>query len=233
MFRPNVDYAPWRQRLLANTRVQIPDILEDHYAQQIHAALAAETEWSLAYQEGDAPARLEPAEYAALDAAQRTALVARVAGAARGRYAYVYENYSMTQRYADPARAGHLLQALVDVFHYEPILEFIRGLTGDPDITRVRIQATRYLPGHLLRRHDDTGYDEQKRRFAFVFNLGRGWQPDWGGLLHFLDAQGQVADTFVPWYNSMSLFKVPQLHCVSQVAAWAEAPRYALTGWFL
>jgi Rps23 Pro-64 3,4-dihydroxylase Tpa1-like proline 4-hydroxylase len=139
----------------------------------------------------------------------------------------------MLGRYLDEARSEHLLRQLVDVFHYEPILDFIRQLTGDPAIARVRIQATRYRAGHFLRRHDDTGYDDQHRRFAFVFNLSRGWQADWGGLLQFLGADGRVVDTFVPHYNSLSLFKVPQLHCVSQVAAWAEAPRYALTGWFM
>src|SRR5579884_2026476 len=233
MFRPHVDYTPWHLRLQTHGRVQIPDILEDRYAELIHDALAAETEWSLAYQASDGPQRIEHAAYAALDAGARAEFVARIAREARGRYAYVYENYSMLDRYDDPARAEHLFRRLVDAFHHESILDFVRRATGDPEIARVRVQATRYLPGHFLRRHDDSGYDAQRRRFAFVFNLSRGWQADWGGLLHFLDAEGHVVETFVPWYNSLSLFKVPQYHCVSQVAPWAEAPRYALTGWFL
>jgi SM-20-related protein len=233
MFRPNVDYSPWQERLRTFTRVQIPDILEDPYAQMIQSALAVETQWSLAYQASDGPQRIEHAAYAALDAGQRDEFVARIAREARGRYAYVYENYSMMDRYDDPARADHLFRRLVDALHHESILDFVRRLTGDAAIARVRVQATRYLPGHFLRRHDDTGYDAQQRRFAFVFNLSQGWQADWGGLLHFLHADGRVVDTFVPVCNSLSLFKVPQLHCVSQVAPWAEAPRYALAGWFL
>src|SRR5438445_11652354 len=167
-----------------------------------------------------------------MDATQRTEFLARCAREAQGKYAYAFDNYSMTGL-RDNAQSEHLLHKLVDVFHYAPVLDFVRALTGDPGITRVRVQATRYRPGHFLRRHDDTGYDTQKRRFAFVFNLGRGWQADWGGLLHFLGRDGRVVDTFVPTYNSLSLFKVPQYHCVSQVAAWAPVPRYALTGWFI
>lgn len=231
MFRPNVDYAPYRERLLADSRVQIPGILDDAYAEQFHAALAAEDGWELAYQLGVEARSIAPAEYAAMDAAQRCEFLARCAREATGRNAYAFDNYAMDVHGA--ARPEHLLHRLVDVFHYAPVLDFVRALTGDPGITRVRVQATRYLAGHFLRRHDDAGYDTQKRRFAFVFNLGRGWQADWGGLLHFLDAQGRVVDTFVPSYNSLSLFRVPQYHCVSQVAAWAEAPRYALTGWFV
>jgi Rps23 Pro-64 3,4-dihydroxylase Tpa1-like proline 4-hydroxylase len=233
MFRPKVDYSPFRERLHAHGRVQIPDILEDTYAEQIHAVLAAETEWSFAYQSGEKPQRLEHEAYAALSQEQRAELVARVARDSRGHFGYAYDNYSMVERYADASREEHVLRRLVDVFHHDHILDFIRQLAGDPDITRVRVQATRYLPGHFLKCHDDTGYDEQQRRFAFVFNLGRGWRADWGGLLQILDGDGRVVDTFVPWYNSLSLFKVPQLHCVSQVAPWAETPRYALTGWFL
>ncbi len=231
MFRPNVDYAPYRERLLANSRVQIPNILDDGYATQFHDALAAETEWELAYQVGTEAKVVAPAEYAAMDAAARAEFVARCAREAAGKYAYAFDNYAMS--IDGVARPQHLLHQLVGVFHYAPVLDFVRALTGDPGIERVRVQATRYLSGHFLRRHDDTGYDAQKRRFAFVFNLGRDWRADWGGLLHFLDAEDRVVDTFVPTYNSLSLFKVPQYHCVSQVATWAQAPRYALTGWFI
>ena len=232
MFRPNVDYSGWHERLLTQGRVQIPDILDDDFSAKIHAALAAEKEWALAYRDGDEAREIEHGAYAAMDPLQRAKFVSNVIQSARGRYAYVYENYSMIQRFHDEGRSEHLLRQLVHVFNFEPILDFIRQLTGDAEIQRVRIQATRYQPGHFLRRHDDAGYDDQHRRIAFVFNFSRGWQADWGGLLHFVDAQGKVVDTFVPWFNSLSLFKVPQFHYVSQVTAWAETPRYALTGWF-
>ena len=58
-------------------------------------------------------------------------------------------------------------------------------------------------------------------------------EADWGGLLHFLDPTGQRAvDTFTPVWNSLSLFRVPQMHEVSLVAPWAGSPRYSITGWF-
>jgi Rps23 Pro-64 3,4-dihydroxylase Tpa1-like proline 4-hydroxylase len=233
MFKPYADYAPWRNRLLANGRVQVPDVLEDSYATQIRAALAGETEWALSYSDDGTAKELDHVQYAALDAAQRKDFVARIARTPQTKYTYAFESYPMIRRYDDPARADSLLRLLVDAFHHEQMLDFIRRLTGDASIAQVRIQATRYLPGHFLRRHDDSSDEAQARRFAFVFNLGQGWQADWGGLLHFLDMHGSVVDTFVPVYNSLSLFKVPQFHYVSRVAPWAEAPRYALTGWFL
>ena len=66
-----------------------------------------------------------------------------------------------------------------------------------------------------------------------MINLSRDWLPDWGGLLQFLDpAERRVVDTFVPLWNSLSLFRVPQPHVVSLVAPWAGSPRYSITGWF-
>jgi Rps23 Pro-64 3,4-dihydroxylase Tpa1-like proline 4-hydroxylase len=42
-----------------------------------------------------------------------------------------------------------------------------------------------------------------------------------------------VTDTFMPRWNSLSLFRVPALHAVSLVAPWAGAERLAITGWLL
>jgi SM-20-related protein len=52
-------------------------------------------------------------------------------------------------------------------------------------------------------------------------------------LLHFMDAEGKVIDTFVPIFNSLSLFLVPAPHCVSMIAPFATSLRYSITGWFL
>ncbi|MEM9530525.1 MAG: 2OG-Fe(II) oxygenase family protein [Pseudomonadota bacterium] len=111
----------------------------------------------------------------------------------------------------------------------EAALEFWRSLSGIPGLTHADAQACLYRPGHFLKTHDDT-YSGRRRRFAYVLNLGREWQPDWGGLLHLLEDQ-QVRATLVPHYNSLSVFQVPQDHCVSQVASYARSGRYSITGW--
>lgn len=58
-------------------------------------------------------------------------------------------------------------------------------------------------------------------------------QADWGGLLQFIDVDGQVLDTFLPRWNTLSLFAVPAGHAVSLVAPWARQDRLAITGWLL
>ncbi|UXI68001.1 2OG-Fe(II) oxygenase [Tahibacter amnicola] len=230
MFNPAVDFGPWQARLRASGRVLIPDALDPALTGALAQALADVADWDLAIRDGDT-SRLARAGETPAEA--RAAMIARAAADARGRYAFAYDSCMLVERYLAGHAPGSLLHRLVDMLHAPPVLQFIRELVGDPAIRRVLVQATRYLPGHFLRRHDDTNDPGQDRRYAFVINLGRDWQADWGGLLQFLDAEGNVVDTFVPRFNSLSLFRVPQSHAVSLVAPWAEQPRHALTGWFM
>ncbi|MFD1789097.1 2OG-Fe(II) oxygenase family protein, partial [Sphingomonas floccifaciens] len=56
------------------------------------------------------------------------------------------------------------------------------------------------------------------------------WRPEWGGLLLFHDDR-EVAHGFVPGFNTLNLFRVPQRHSVSEVTRAAPHRRYSITGW--
>lgn len=62
-------------------------------------------------------------------------------------------------------------------------------------------------------------------------NLTPRWRTEWGGLLQFHDARGDLSHALAPAYNAIHVFTVPQLHSVSYVAPFAGAPRFAITGW--
>jgi len=115
-----------------------------------------------------------------------------------------------------------------------PMLDFARRVTGFDDIAKADAQATRYLPGHFLRVHNDVyrASERDVRRAAYVVNLTREWHADWGGLLEFLDDDRRVVETWMPAWNGLAMFRVPTWHCVSCVAPYATAPRLAITGWF-
>jgi Rps23 Pro-64 3,4-dihydroxylase Tpa1-like proline 4-hydroxylase len=78
---------------------------------------------------------------------------------------------------------------------------------------------------------DKTG--RKLRRAAYVFNLTPRWQPDWGGQLQFIGPDGHVAEAWVPRFNALNVFAVPQPHAVSIVAPFAVGARYSVTGWLL
>lgn len=72
--------------------------------------------------------------------------------------------------------------------------------------------------------------NKEKRVAAYVFNFTSLWDVDWGGFLHILDEQHKVIDTLEPLFNSLTVFKVPTWHCVSQVSNYAQGERFTATG---
>lgn len=224
MIDNDLDWAPWRRELHARGRVQIRGFLQADAADRLHACLRDEVPWHVA--ERNRPNRPAPAFGAPdpelVDAAER----ARAEG-----FHFAYDRYLMVEALQAGRDPGLLLHSVVPFFNGPQFLDFIRWFGNDPAINMVGAQATRYRPGQFLRLHDDRHADEG-RRYAYVLNLSREWEADWGGLLQFIDARGNVVDTFVPRFNSLSLFKVPFGHVVTPVAPWAGAPRLAITGWW-
>ena len=83
-----------------------------------------------------------------------------------------------------------------------------------------------------MRKHTDQT-DKENRVAAYVINFTPQWNNDWGGLLHILDDQQNILDILEPQFNSITFFKVPKLHYVSQIANYARGHRYTVTGWML
>ena len=110
------------------------------------------------------------------------------------------------------------------------VRDFLRTITGSAEIEYADAQATAYAPGDFLTVHDDA-VEGKFRRAAYVFGLTPVWRLEWGGLLLFHGSDGHVDCGWVPTFNTLNLFKVPQLHSVSEVTQAAAYRRYAITGW--
>jgi SM-20-related protein len=233
MINPDIDFAPYRATLAQAGRVQIPDLFEAEAAERLHRCLRDDVPWTLALCD-EAGMRTVPQEdYQALDGDARHRLFAATAASGRGgAYRFCYDSYMMPRAYVEGRDPGLLLHRLLEFLNAPPYLEFMRALTGEPRIRRLDAQATRYQSGQFLRTHNDA-HSGEGRLYAYVLNLTAAWQADWGGLLQFLDDEGRVDATFMPTFNSLSLFRVPRRHAVSLVAPWAEQPRLAVTGWML
>jgi SM-20-related protein len=223
MISNELDFEPYRQQLLRQGRVQIPGFLQDDAAERLAACLRTEVPWVTA--ERGLP---DSAPWAGAERAERTATAYARAGAG---FHFVYDRYLMVEAMKAGRNTGLLLHEALEFFNSPPFLGFIREFSGDRELTMVGAQATRYLPGQFLRMHDDR-HEEEGRRYAYVLNLSRRWEADWGGLLHFVNQDDTPADVFLPRWNSLSLFKVPFKHYVGLVAPWAQEPRLAITGWW-
>jgi len=94
-------------------------------------------------------------------------------------------------------------------------------------------QATYYTRESFLSAHDDIADHKKNRLVAYVLGFAKNWAIDWGGLLQFFDPEsGEIIESFLPTFNGLTLFRVPQWHSVSFVAPFARAPRFSVTGWY-
>jgi Rps23 Pro-64 3,4-dihydroxylase Tpa1-like proline 4-hydroxylase len=66
---------------------------------------------------------------------------------------------------------------------------------------------------------------------AYVFSMTKVWDKNWGGHLAFFDDAGNITHAFVPSFNTLNIFLVPQLHSVQLVSPFAGANRSSYLGW--
>ena len=210
-------------------RVLARDFFEPEVVEALSRAVDA-IDWALSYRDAEGDRMLTGQQLRSLSSQQRAILSQGIHAGAEREFQFSLSTHSMVHS----AERGDvdLLARFVRWMADEPFLSLMRRLSGIDDIGRVYAQATMYSRGSFLLAHDDH-VETEDRRIAYVINLTRNWRPDWGGLLHFTDAQGNVIDSFYPHFNSVSLFTVPQTHFVSYVPPFAGADRFAITGWLI
>jgi Rps23 Pro-64 3,4-dihydroxylase Tpa1-like proline 4-hydroxylase len=210
--------------------VRIADLFATEVADALHQHLDADVKWSRAVSQAEQAWDLKPELIAAMDGGQDAQLMAAVHAAARDGFQFLFDSLIVSDDAEERKARGLLLDQVIDAFNHPDSLDTFRAITGEPEIRLVNGQATRYLPGHFLTSHDD-GIDGEDRVAAYVINLSPGWRADWGGLLQFHNAAGDIPLALKPGFNAMNLFRVPQMHSVSYVTPFAGVPRYAITGW--
>ena len=232
MINNDLDFDAYRIDLAKNTRVQIPDFLQLSAAERLRTCLQHEVPWALAERSDGVSKVIVAADYVAMDEQARTEHLKRAYESAKSQFQFVYESYMMVKAVKDGRDPGLLLHVILDFLNSVDFLSFASWLVKDSRITSTTAQATRYRTGHFLTRHEDKD-EHQDRAYAYVINLTKNWRADWGGLLQFENEKGDVTQTFVPHWNSISIFKVPQSHIVSLVSPFASEDRLAITGWLL
>lgn len=226
---PGIDRAALRARFGRDGRIRIAPFLVEEDAAALAAHLAARTDWKQVLNSGDKVFEMDRAQVAALDPAQAARLDAAVHAAARDGFQFRFGSIRVPD--ADAARAadGQALAAFARFLSGPEVLGLMADVLGPSDIAFADAQATRYGPGDFLTAHDDA-VEGKHRRAAYVFGLSPDWRAEWGGLLLFHEPAGEVRG-FVPQFNALNLFAVPQPHSVSLVAPFAPRARLSVTGW--
>jgi SM-20-related protein len=211
-------------------RVHIRPFLATTSAERIYRSLAGEVPWVLHLNDGERSVSRDAAAFQTLPASDRALVFDAIHANATYRFQYVFNNFPLSDFYEQGLHRDHYLMSVLRFLNSPRFLEFARCVTGVQSIALADAQATMYAPGHFLTRHDDTAHGK-KRVAAYVLNFTPTWRADWGGVLQFIDTDGHIAEGYVPAFNALNLFRVPQPHAVSLVVPFAQAGRYSITGW--
>jgi len=233
MLNSALDPASFAQRYREKLRLQIHGILDAATAHRLHQCLTTETPWGLTYSDEKGQAvRLSAEEVRAMPEAVRAKITSDAQARAKDGFQYVYQVYPMISAYLEKRDPDLFLHRVLEGINTPAFLGFIRQVTGIPTIVKADAQATLYAPGDFLRRHNDPLGPRRNRRVAYIISMTKDWHPDYGAMLQFYDDDNAVTDVFVPRFNTISLFTVPQMHAVSFTAPFAPLARYSITGWF-
>ncbi len=212
-------------------RGQVKDFLATDSAEHIFKCLMNETPWGMAYNRGDEVIQLSNDKVQSLSLAERQNITQEIFTRAQSEYQHMYYFYPILDSYKSGLNPDFFLHRVLEFLNSEPMLEFIRTLTGIPEVIKADAQATLYNGGCFLTRHSD-GQSLEGRRAAYVLNFTREWFASWGGFLQFYDKALNVEEAFLPTFNAINVFTVPQLHSVSYVPPFCNGTRLSITGWF-
>ena len=232
MLNLDLDRAALAEQFRVDGRVRIKNVLDPEVAERVREYCLTEVPFEyLSFVDGQNVA-IPSEALNKMSEAQLLELQSKIYNAAATGTGFFYCGYMLerSKRETD-SEALSYLHSVFDFLNSEEMLGFIAEITGHDDLKSADAQYTRYTQGQFLTRHqDDVG--EEQRRLAYVISFSRNWHPDWGGMLQFFEKNGTPRESWIPAFNTMSLFNIGHVHSVTYVTPFAAEPRLSLTGWF-
>ncbi|MDO1557923.1 2OG-Fe(II) oxygenase family protein [Brevundimonas sp. 2R-24] len=229
---PALDPDAFAEGYARDRAVQVAGIFPEDQAEALHDLLARRTPWKLAWGDEAAGKAMVTSreDLEAMGPEGRRRLMETIYAQAARNIGYVYNVYPMITAYMSGWDPGHPLHAVTEFLQTDEFRDFGRRIIRASRITKTDAQATFYAPGHFLTRHIDDGRIKE-RRAAYTLSFCKGWEPDWGGLLAFQDADMNIERAYTPQWNTLTLFDGLRMHSVTAVAPFAPTGRYSITGW--
>lgn len=221
--QPNIDAI--KTHYYEDNRTVIRDILSVDSAQSLANALNKSPAFDYAYVKDGQPSLISPDDTAAMAPEEQHKMRQEIHRQGSQGAGYLFGSHVINHQ------SEMLFKQASEWLNSEATLNLIRQVSGEDDVSLASVQATKFMPGHFLTRHQDIN-DRDKRRLTFNLNLTPNWHPDWGGLLQFYQTDGTPRDAWAPDYNSMALFDVNHIQSITYITPLAPVPRLSLSGWF-
>jgi len=227
---PSLNASDFSDTLRENGRLQITNFFTQNSSDYLHKLLVENKDWYLAYNDGNSFYESSLEQVQELNHVQRQKFMNSIYLRARTKFQYVFHQYYITQAIQLNEQVGHPLHQMHEFMNSEFALDFMRQLTGEGAIQKADSYATEFLPGHFLTEHDDR-HDKHDRVAAYVFSMNKSWDRNWGGHLAFFDDRGNIKEAFIPSFNTLNIFLIPQQHAVQLISPFAGQGRLSYLGW--
>lgn len=226
MLSNDLDRQKIRNEYQKKHYVRIENFLDTEYVKKISQSIFNEMKWDLCYLSESGPISIKEQDLKKYTQQQSSELNNKIMVRAQQGFSYFYYRSDLVNA------TNKILKEFYNDLCGDEFLGFCRDLTREDTIERVNGQLACFTPGCFLRKHTDET-DKENRVAAYVINFTPAWNSDWGGNLHILDNNDSIIDVLEPLFNSVTIFRVPALHYVSQVANYATGRRFTATGWML
>ena len=231
MLNPQLDREKLKQDFAKERRLRIEEFLAPGLAERVAELVPQHLPFKIHCSIEGKNQSISQAEMAAMSDEEKRALNTKILSAASLGEGFLYCGYRLEDAKNTNSEELKFLHQLFEFINSEEVLSLIRYITGNDKIDTADAHYTRYTPGQFLTRHQDI-IAGKNRRFAYVLSFTQNWHPDWGGLLQYYLADGTPEETWVPKFNTLTIFDTKYIHAVSCVAPYAAAARISLTGWF-
>ena len=97
MINDAINISHFRQMLVRNSRVQIPDFLQPDAAETLRQCLLTEIPWAMAERSGGQSHTIAAEQYSAMSDQQRAQLMAESYEKAKNEFQFSYDSYMMVK----------------------------------------------------------------------------------------------------------------------------------------
>ena len=209
-----------------NKKLKIPNFLESQFAEELFKHAFFEKNWNLA--SGIDKNKFEKQNIPQFDKINNLQIKNVSSAFGKDQFSYIFYRSMNNSK-----NISFLEFTLRKILNSPEFINTLNEITGLELTQLTTLFMSKYKSGNFLSPHSDRG----NGRLAFVINLTKFWKPQYGGNLHFMnDDRTEILDTFVPEFNNLVVFYVPEgdgvPHFVSHVAPNVKHNRFAVTGWF-
>jgi hypothetical protein len=233
---PDVDELELCDVFKKSRRVRICNVLRQSSALALHKYLANQVLWrpfiTARGRVFTAPPHLKTGSSRELEA---KLLERAYEGAAHGFTSLHYADRLFPEEVPAASRDGVLTggAALHDFEFFlnsSGFLNLIRRIAGLPEITRCEAIATRYRQSHFtsFRTCPPPTIHAEAICVECHFGFTLEWAPEWGGALSFRDDDPRIVRAYVPSFNVLDMFAIPQGHWIGTVSPFASCDRLAI-----